>query len=200
MRQMKARTVLEGIEHHAALGVRVYADCSIQKWRIEKARHYVKMAMLELGPGVKTIVELGCGVMDISGPFSRAAHEVIGVDCNPAAIIEAKKLYPEVVGSLSAIEDVEPFECDVVVLCEVLEHLYDPESLVRKWLPNAKACVISHPLDEPLDSGLSAGDHCWSYSEGDLRNWFAVGGHNQREGEKFQMGSYTIRIARGVKA
>lgn len=199
MRQMKARTVLEGIEHHAALGVRVYADCSVQKIRIEKSRHYLKMALLELGPGPKTIVELGCGVMDISGPLS-TVHEVIGVDCNPSAIAEAQKLYPEAVGSVSAIEDVEPIPCDVVVMCEVLEHLYDPTALVKKWLPSAKACVISHPLDEPLDSGLSAGDHCWSYTEDDLRNWFVLGGHNLCEGEKFQMGSYKIGIARGVKA
>lgn len=81
------------------------------------------------------------------------------------------------------------------------EHLEDPTTLVRKWLPKCKAAVISHPLDEPLDSMLAAGDHCWSFSEADLLGWFAIGGYNEiRECATFSMGQYKIGIARGLRA
>jgi hypothetical protein len=137
--------------------------------------------------------------MDISGPLS-TFHEVIGMDCNPDAVKKAKELYPQAVASVAVLEEVEPIPGDVLVLCEVLEHLNDPGNLVRKWLPKFKAAVISHPIDEPLDSGLSAGDHCWSVSENDLRNWYAIGGFRLDEIEIFPMGSYRIGLARGVNA
>jgi 2-polyprenyl-3-methyl-5-hydroxy-6-metoxy-1,4-benzoquinol methylase len=199
MRAMKSRTILESVNHHAGLGARVYADCGVQRVRIDKARKYLSDAISALQPGKLTIVELGCGCMDISGPLS-SFHEVLGVDCNPDAIKKARELYPKAVASVDVLEEIEPFPGDVLVLCEVLEHLNDPLAMVRKWLPKFKAAVISHPIDEPLDSGLSGGDHCWSVSEQDLRDWFTVGGYWLREAEIFPMGSYKIGLARGVNA
>jgi len=199
MKQMKVRAVVEGIEHHKLNPVRVYSRDGVQEDRVKKARRMLTFALVELGPGKKTIVELGCGTLDISGPLSDY-HEVIGVECNQGCIATARELYPFALVRDGSIEEVEPFDADVVVFCEVLEHLEDPATLVKKWLPKCRASVISHPLDEALDSGLSGGDHCWSFSEDDLRGWFHAGGHNMRDGEKFKMGSYTIGLARGVRA
>ena len=198
LRQMKNRTVLEGIQHHEQNPVRVYEKDGVQDGRIAMARRAVFAAIATLANGPRTIVELGCGVLDITGPLS-PIHEVIGVECSEKTALHAKKLYPAAVVRQSAIEDVEPFPCDVLVLCEVLEHLTDPMDLVKKWLPVARAVVISHPLDEPVDSGLSGGDHCWSFTENDLVYWFVEGGHEVRTVEKFQMGSYQIGLARGAR-
>ncbi len=198
MRQIKARSVLEGVEHHKANPVRVYERDGIQEDRIKKARRFLAMALVELGPGRKSIVELGCGTLDISGP-SLPHHEVIGVECNDGCVAKARELYPAAVVRHGVIEEVEPFRADVVVMCEILEHLEDPRKLVQAWLPLCRAAVISHPLDEALDSPLSGGDHCWSFNEDDLRGWYAISGYNMRDGEKFQMGSYTIGLSRGVR-
>lgn len=199
MRQMKQRSVLEGVEHHKANPVRTYAHDGIQEIRINKARRFLAMALVELGPGRKTIVELGCGVLDISGPHS-SFHEVIGIECNEGCATKARELYPHAVVRYGTIEEVEPFKADVVVMCEILEHLEDPRALIQAWLPKCRAAVISHPLDEELNSSLSGGDHCWSFNENDLRGWYEIGGYNMRDGEKFQMGSYTIGLSRGVRA
>lgn len=203
MRQMQTTkwvTGAEGIAHHAGLGARVYAECGIQKTRIEKSRKYLQAAIEGLGPGLKVIVELGCGCMDISGPFVEMKHEVIGLDCNMDALRKARELHPGVVAAERVIEDAEVISGDILVLCEVLEHLIDPAALVQKWLPHFKAAVISHPIEETLDSGLSAGDHRWSLSETDLVGWFPMGFHAVKDVTKFQMGSYQIGLARGVKA
>jgi hypothetical protein len=198
MRQIKARSVLDGVQHHKLNPVREYSRDGVQEDRIKKARRYLSMALVELGPGRKTIMELGCGTMDISGPLS-INHEVMGIECNTGCIAKARELYPQAVVREGVIEEVEPFRCDVVVLCEILEHLHDPKGLVIKWLPLARAAVISHPLDEALDSQLSGGDHCWSFSEDDLRDWYEMAGYNMRDGEIFQMGSYRIGLTRGVR-
>lgn len=91
-----------------------------------------------------------------------------------------------------------PCEPDVVVLCEVLEHLPDPARVVQQWLPWSKASVISHPLDEEENCGLSAGDHQWSFSEQDFKSWFELGGHRLVHQEIFQMGGYKIIMGMGV--
>lgn len=198
MKQIKSRSVAEGVEHHRKNPVREYSRDAIQEDRITKARRYVKMALLGVGHGRKTIVEIGCGTMDITGPLAEA-HEVIGLECNEGCIAKAKELYPQAVIHAGAIEEVKPFKADVVVFCEILEHLEDPHGLVAKWLPLCRAAVISHPLDEPIDSILSGGDHCWSLSEDDLREWYELNGLNMVDGEKFKMGSYTIGLSRGVR-
>src|SRR5205807_79387 len=66
-------------------------------------------------------------------------------------------------------------DCDVLILCEVLEHVENPGDLVDQWLPRAKNVIISHQLDEPVGSHLSGDVHVWSCSEKDFDNWFVRG-------------------------
>src|SRR5260370_30504361 len=102
--------------------VREYANDGVQDSRIAKARRMVNCSLLDLGPGShRTIVELGCGVLDISGPFSqRLNHEVIGVECNEACAARAKELYPAAVVRGGSIEEGEPLQLDVVVVWGIL--------------------------------------------------------------------------------
>jgi len=198
MRQLRQRTAEQGVEHHKQNPVRVYHNDGVQDGRIARARLYLAHTLQGLRPGRRTIVELGCGAMDISGPFS-GTHEVIGMDCNQGCVLQAMKDYPNAVVSWTPLEGIVPFPCDVLVLCEVLEHLTDPIELVKKWLPHARACVISHPIEGDLQNDLSGGDHCWSYSQADLHQWFVHGGHLLMDDEIFPMGSYRIGIARGFR-
>lgn len=196
---MKPRTSAQGIEHHQRNPVRVYDECTIQCDRTAQARAMVRLA---LGPKKHAlIVELCAGTADICGPFSNEGHFVYAVDCHAAALEKARERFPNLHTSTENVELVGlfPQEEDVVILCETLEHLADPGALVRKWLPHAKASVISHPLDEPTDSPTSGGDHQWSLSEQDFNAAFEAGGHRLIEKKIFQMGSYKIILGYGLR-
>jgi len=183
---LKQRTQDEGIEHHQGIPVRVYEGDQWQAHRIQKAREIIA----SLQPG--SVVELGCGTADISGPFGGT-----GFDVCEAAIAEARRRFPEMDARIGIPE--APLPGDVLVLCEFLEHVAAPERLVAGWLPHFRYCLISHPLDEDKDSQLSGGEHQWSFSEGDFDNWFALGGHQLRHKETFAMGQYTCILGYGER-
>jgi 2-polyprenyl-3-methyl-5-hydroxy-6-metoxy-1,4-benzoquinol methylase len=191
MKALKERSHQDGLNFHRITPARVYAESDVQKVRIERTR---KMLGDALG-GRKgcRIVELGCGVCDISGPFSEK-HSVIGVECNQEAIILASKCWPLL--SMNTMS-LQPEVCDVLVLCEFLEHIADPLELVRSWLPLAKQVIISHPLNGDIKRDLSAGEHQWSFGSVDFRNWFVIGGHSLEAEEVFPMGEYQIILGRG---
>lgn len=153
----------------------------------------------DLSAGVPLkIIEIGCGAADICGPLSKRGNTtVLGVDCNQACLVEAEKRYPKLLVKLSAIGKGLAGEYDLGIMCEVLEHLHEPAEAVAAFLPRMRYSVISHPLDEPRGSSLSGGDHAWSFSSVDHREFFRVGGHVIDETEVFTMGLYRIVLSRG---
>lgn len=198
MQSMKPRTSTEGFEFHKNIPVRVYSEDVIQRDRIERARTFVRSA-INMGRVPKpVIVELGCGTADISGSFYKEGL-VIGIDASESALETAKQRFSSMVTLNEDITKAPANECDVLILCEVLEHLEDPFSLVKKHLPHADYAVISHPLNEALDSNIAAGEHQWSYNEEDFDNWFKLGGHTLIEKQIFQMGLYTMIIGVGKR-
>lgn len=184
----------ESIARHRAIPVRVYQQDPTQRPRIERTRMMLERAVAR---GPRRIVELACGTADISGPFADQ-HGVMGVDCHEAALAVAKQRFPQAKFLVSSIEACDPMACDVLVLCETLEHLCEPNRVVSDWAPEAKQVLISHPIDEALGSGVSAGEHRWSFSADDFEWWFKLGGHSIVEREEFQMGAYRIFLARGI--
>ena len=145
--------------------------------RIERSRAMLLRALEGLTVGA-SIVELGCGAADVCGPLS-GLWPYTGVDGSPDAIVTAKMRWPDGSFARASIERARPFPAGALCLFEVLEHLNDPEDLVKRWLPEVDACVISHPLNEkPADDDRwSRGYHLWSYSEADFDRWFEIGGH-----------------------
>ena len=170
--------------------MRLYSEDGVQQRRIIRARGLVTLCV-DQSKGLR-IVELGCGTLDISGPFAKE-HSVIGIDCNTKALEKARERWPNASVEM-ALPD--PIPCDILVLCEFLEHLPDPGALVKAWLPLAKQCVISHPLDGDLNGDLSGGEHQWSLNGADFRNWFALGGHSILNENVFRMGGYQIIMGR----
>lgn len=193
MQRLKQRSAEEGVAHHSHLGVRVYADDNVQSIRIRHARNFTKRAISTLGDSPLRIVELGCGTADISGIYSDA-HSVSGFDCNEAAILHARERFPAGSFETADIIQLTPFPCDILILCELLEHISDPETFLSRWLPLAKSAVISHPIDGDILGDLSGGDHCWSYSDSDFARWPSLGNHAYTDSIDFQMSGYRIKI------
>ncbi len=194
---MKTRSAAEGVSHHSALQPHVYINEWPHDQRVIKSRACLNEAIGKVG--ATRILEVGCGCADISGPLYNS-QSVMGIDCNQAALDEAKKRYPGMFTLCTDITSHEPLlEADVVVLCETLEHVPDPEGMARRYLSKARASVISHPLDEDVNSGLSGGDHQWSFGLADFESWFRVGGHEVQAYEIFPMGSYRIILGWGKR-
>ena len=195
------------LAHHAQLPVRVYESDAVQCDRILRTREVVQRALQDVLANspftnlVPLVLSLGCGSGDVEGPFSNMAVNVWGYDCNPDSIAHAKERFPLASYHVANIEALEPPVLpDVLVLTEVLEHLCDPIAFVKRWLPHAQNVVITHPIDEPLFSGESGGEHSWSYSEEDIKQWLVLGGHALEEFFTFDMSGYNIGCIRGKRA
>lgn len=185
----EARTFEQQIQYHLDDG-RAPWFIDTQRGRTELARFLVQKILNDIG-GDKTIVELGCGAGDITGPWSRYNH-VVGYDVTPEAQRSCAERWPDMEFHLQPVEQVEPFECDILVMTEFLEHVDNPVSIVQGWLPKAKWSIIGHPLNEP-DPPIEPG-HVWSYTRDDWRRWFTLGGHRWHEEFRFPMGGWDEMI------
>jgi predicted TPR repeat methyltransferase len=203
---MKQRTADEGFQEHRSIPVRVYSEDPIQRDRIIRAQVMVTEALSEylhtfpLRTNPLVVVELGCGTADISGPFTRRKCKVIGIDASQPALDKAKERFPDMTTCLKNVTEAEPIPSDVLIMCEFLEHMEDPLKLIKPWMVNANYAVISHPLNEPVDSLIAAGEHQWSFSEEDFENWFKFNGYELMQKEIFQMGLYTMILGVGRNA
>lgn len=182
MKRISAFSSDEIIEYNLRDGgtaVSIFADT--QTHRVTRARAFLGEILTYLGRPA-SIVELGCSAGDISGWFS-SGHEVTGVDIVPAAVSLARQRYPNMTVLQGTAEEMAPQPCDVIVLCEFLEHVANPTQIVKEWLPLAEFAIIGHPLHDP--GGLEPG-HIWSYDLDDYFDWLGLGQHTALETHLFQ--------------
>lgn len=163
--------------------------------RVLKARELVDGCLRIVNPEdnpLATIVELGCSAGDIVGHFADR-YNCYGYDVTPGAVRAARERYPALTVIETAVESVAPQACEVLVLCEFLEHIVDPVGLVQAWMPLAKSVVIGHPVNNFNDPEYG---HLWEYEPKDFDAWFLMGGHVMDEAYSFEMG-YQFVIGRG---
>lgn len=179
---------------------RIYATDPIQQVRIQHARDAVKKILLKFksdyvstAHSMKTIVELGCNTADISGAYSMG-HLCHCWEISPRCVEYVTRNFPWIKLHIEDIETATPMACDLIILCEILEHLVNPEELVKRWLPQARYAVISSPLRGDLEGDLSGGEHVFSFEEEDFQHFVRIGGHEVVEQKVFPMGSYVIRM------
>ena len=168
MRRISSFTAEQVIEYNLRDGGTAYTIFEdTQTYRVGKARWFVD-ALLQNIPAPAVIVEPGCSAGDISGWFSRD-HKVIGIDVVPAAVKTARARYPSMEVIEAQADIAEPIECDILVLCEFLEHIHDPVGFAVNWMKKARYTLIGHPLNDP--GGIEPG-HIWSYDLQDYRGWW----------------------------
>jgi 2-polyprenyl-3-methyl-5-hydroxy-6-metoxy-1,4-benzoquinol methylase len=134
-----------------------------------------------------TVAEYGCGDAAILAWIaSRRSIQPIGIDISEYALsfaremgIETRRLNPD-----SPDYGVLP-EADVYLLLEVLEHMADPEAMLRRILPKArKKVIVSIPNTGffpyrfrlllgsfPVQWRIHPGEHLRYWTLGDFRWW-----------------------------
>lgn len=107
----------------------------------------------------RRVIELGCGLGYGTELLSWCAQEAIGVDIDRDTITLAEARYPaanfrsaDVTADLSELGG-----ADVVVCFEVIEHVDDPEAMLRHALQLAPRLLMSMP--NPLVGGTHLNPH-----------------------------------------
>lgn len=103
-----------------------------------------------------TAIEVGCGEGELSMRLARSGWSVEACDIAPEALAEARRridasgllVATRQLDARSLPSDFRP--ADLVVCCEVLEHLDEPEAVVLKLLELSKRHVLVSVPREPL--------------------------------------------------
>ena len=120
------------------------------------------------------VVDLACGEGYGSDTLARSALEVIGVDANPQAHEHARARYrrSNLRFEQSLVEDFRG-PCDAVVFLQTIEHVPDPESLLRSIAAAAPVAYVSTPNRLTLaPPGAPKSDNPWhlrEYTAGEYR-------------------------------
>jgi len=177
--------------------VKRYARTS-QRPRILLSRSYVDMALKISGKRRPTICEIGCGALDICGPYAIGA-DVVGYDFHQKSVDYAISQYANAKVYCKNINTLHNISCDILVACEVLEHVDYPVAIMDQITKSSKILIISHPIDESENSKATKGEHCWSFSENDFNAWFEPNGFKIMNKEYFKNGPFNTLIGIGVR-
>ncbi len=110
-------------------------------------------------PGRGELLEVGCGSGAMVEDYRRLGYRCTAVETSPAAFEVARAVHAEhsEVSVLSAFPEPAAERFDVLVSCEVLEHIEDDEAALRRWVGALKrgAHVLLSVPANPLQLGPS---------------------------------------------
>lgn len=100
----------------------------------------------------ESILEVGCGPGDLAEELFKSDANYLGIDIDDREIMTARARYPHrKFQHASAYElPIENVSIDLVVACEVLEHLSDPETAMRELDRVARKWILLSVPREPL--------------------------------------------------
>lgn len=135
--------------------------------------------------GAKQVHEIGCGEGFLSTMLARTGCLVTGSDISPCAIATARRRAAElclpVTFRVADLHDLSPPAdgAELVVCCEVLEHLIDPARalglLARLAQPNLIVSVPREPLWRMLNLARCRYWRALGNTPGHLQHWSAQG-------------------------
>jgi len=147
------------------------------------------------GPG--TVCDPACGDASILEAAYRLRPFVSAIlgDISVPQIEALRPSFPAKLRFGTAIEtlgDLPDKSVDVVVLTEILEHVEDPETLLREARRVGGALVASSPIDEVPGTGNH--EHVWSYSTGDYFDMLREAGWNPVISQMLELPGYVYRF------
>jgi 2-polyprenyl-3-methyl-5-hydroxy-6-metoxy-1,4-benzoquinol methylase len=128
---------------------------------------------------VATVLEVGCGEGMVTAQLTRffPGAQVVGCDLSPQIVAEARQRHPGLRFEVASIYDAGTHagSFDLVVACEVLEHLEDPARALRAIARASNRHLFVSVPREPLWRLLNlARGRYWSRlgnTPGHLRHW-----------------------------
>lgn len=141
----------------------MYKDAyNTDQWVDHIYRVRVSRSILEsiIGSGaINSVADLSAGDGKISGNFPINSH--LGDISTKNCIQNNFKYYGPIEETIFDIPQV-----DLFVLSETLEHLEDPENVLRLISYKSKVLFLSTPLEEPINTNP---EHLWSWGKDDIQ-------------------------------
>lgn len=103
-----------------------------------------------IGPGIRKVLDLGCGDGAYTGALAAALPHVhfVGIDAAQEAITTAKRRYPSVdfrVGDAHVLSTLPRERFDLAIARGVLHHLSEPQKAIQNLLALADEVLIIEP-------------------------------------------------------
>jgi 2-polyprenyl-3-methyl-5-hydroxy-6-metoxy-1,4-benzoquinol methylase len=146
--------------------------------------------------GAREVHEVGCGEGEVSIRLARRGLTVRGTDAFPQVLEEARERATaagvEVDLEATPVEQLDPdrHSAELVVCCEVLEHLEDPERGLQVLSELARPWLIASVPREPLWRALNLARLSYvgrlGNTPGHLSHW-SKGGFERFLGERFEV-------------
>ncbi len=125
----------------------------IVKWMMKNFFGSLKILLEQTGD-VKTVLEAGCGegaVTNFLYNEGKGKFDIKAFDISEKLVKDAAKQFPEIDFSVQNIYEMNEVEkYDLVVCSEVLEHLEEPEKVIKLLLDASKKYVIVSVPREPI--------------------------------------------------
>lgn len=129
-----------------------------------------------------TAADLSCGDAAILRGLAPALDTVYLGDVNDVRVQDledveragAGQVRERAPGALPDSLDNLPEPVDLFVLSETLEHMDDPDGLLRAVRDHARYLFVSTPLDEPVHYGNA--EHYWSWGKTDVHEMLQAAG------------------------
>lgn len=157
---------------------------------------------------IRSAADLSCGdgalLNMISHRLTRAVlGDLNGVPVSAAVSCRARVL--ETIGHAALPESLTHLDpVDLFILSETLEHMDDPDDLLRRLGDVARYLFVSTPLEESADSGNL--EHYWSWGQADVHRMLEAAGWSPLELELLRPvstrnlpGAYTYQLWMAVK-
>lgn len=106
--------------------------------------------------GIGNALEVGCGEGELSMRLARRGISVKGFDISEEVVLEARRRADaaglEIPFSVGSALDLDPaiHSADLVVCCEVLEHIENPEAVLRLLAASARKRLLVSVPREPI--------------------------------------------------